>query len=122
MAWVFTYVHVGLSLALLSPAYYPDLFVGGKLTVAVGWSMMLGATAAALMYAGRGPHGGQDPHEVVRNLAILALASGVHAMLQGFLKWFAPSTWPGMMPPITLISFLLGLAAVAVYLRAKRDA
>ena len=122
MAGVFTSVHVVLSLTLLSPAYYPDFFVEGKLTAALGLSMLLGAAAAALMYAGGGPHGSHDAHAAVRNLAILALVSGVHAMLQGFAKWFAPSTWPGMMPPITLISFLLGLAAVAAALRSKQAA
>ncbi len=111
-----------LSLALLSPAYYPDFFVEGKLTAAVGVSMMLGAGTAAAMYAGSGMHGSQGTRAVVRTLAILALASGVHAMLQGFVTLFAPLTWPGMMPPITLISFLLGVAAAAFCFMPKRGA
>ncbi len=118
MAGVFTFMHVVLSLTLLSPDYYPNFFLQRKLTAAAGLSMVLGAAAAAAMTAGRRPHGAQDTGGGVRNLAILAFATGVHALLQGLVGWFAPSTWPGMMPPITLISFLLGLAAVAAALRA----
>ncbi len=119
MAGVFASTHVVLSLTLFSPAYYPNLFVQDKLTAAAGLSMMLGAVAAAAMTAGSRPHAGQNANGGGRSLAILAFAAGVHAMLQGFAGWFAPSTWPGMMPPITLISFLLGSAPVAVAWRAK---
>ena len=122
MASVFASMHVVLSLTLLSPAYYESMFVQNKLTAAAGVSMALGAGAAAAMTAGKRTQGASDPDGGVGNLAILAFAVGLHAMLQGFAGWFAPSKWPGMMPPITLISFLLGLAAVAVALSAKRTA
>ena len=122
MASVFGSMHVVLSLILLSPAYYEKFFVQGKLTAAAGSSMVLGALAAAVMAVGKGMRGDQDPGGGLRNLAILAFVVGLHAMLQGFAGWFAPSTWPGMMPPITLISFLLGLAAVAIASWPKRTA
>lgn len=120
MAGVFGTIHVVLSLTLLSPAYYEKFFSQDKLTAAAGLSMALGTVAAAMMFAGKRPHGDQHADGGVRTLTMLAFIIGLHAMLQGFAGWFAPSTWPGMMPPITLISFLLGLAAVAVALFPKR--
>jgi hypothetical protein len=122
LASVFASMHVVLSLTLLSPAYYESLFVQGKLSGAAGLSMLLGALAAAVMAVGKRMHGGQGSDGGVRTLAILAFVVGLHAMLQGFTGWFAPSKWPGMMPPITLISFLLGLAAAAMALFPKRPA
>jgi len=122
MASVFGSVHVILSLILLSPAYYERLFVQGKLTALAGLSMALGAVAAAGMLVGKRMRGDRDTGEGLRSLAILAFAIGLHAMLQGFAGWFVPSKWPGMLPPMTLISFLLGSAAMAIALRRKRTA
>jgi hypothetical protein len=121
MASLFAGVHVLLSLTLLVPAYYESFFVQGKLTAAAGVSMTLGAVAAGLMLLGKRTHD-QDAERGARNLALLALVVGLHALLQGFAGWFTPALWPGAMPPITLISFLLGLAAVAIAFRPKRSA
>lgn len=122
MASVFAGMHVLLSLTLLNPVYYATFFVQGKLTAAAGVSMMLGAVAAAAMVLGKRAPGDQDVRRRGRSLALLALVVGLHALLQGFAGWFTPWLWPGAMPPITLISFLLGLAAVAIAFRPKRSA
>lgn len=121
MASLFGIIHVFLSLILLSPAYYEKLFAQGKLTAAAGLSMALGGVAAALMFAGKRTRGDQPPDGGVKTLTILAFVIGLHSMLQGS-AWFAPSQWPGLMPPLTLIGFLLGLAAVAVALLSRRTA
>jgi hypothetical protein len=119
MAGVFAVTHVFLSLILLSPAYYESFFRENKLTVAAGFSMLLGTLAAVTMALGPGNRPGQSAVRSAKNLSALAFIVGLHAALQGFTGWFAPSKWPGMMPPITLISFLLGLAAVFVAVRKK---
>ena len=113
-ACVFAALHVGLSLSLLNPAYYPNFFLLGKLTAAAGWSMLLGVAAAVAMAVGAGAHGNQSPNARIRRPAIVASTVGLHAALQGWPGWFAPAKWPGTMPPITLIAFRLGLIAVAV--------
>jgi len=122
MASVFGAMHVMLSLILLSPVYYEKLFVQGRLTAAAGLSMVLGAVAATAMAAGRELRGEQRRDGGIGSLATAALVVGLHAMLQGFRGWLSPSQWPGMMPPLTLIAFLLGLAAVAVAVCPKRAA
>jgi DMSO/TMAO reductase YedYZ heme-binding membrane subunit len=41
----------------------------------------------------------------------LALACG-HTFTMGYAGWLDASTWPGSMPPITLLGFLVGLSAL----------
>ena len=45
----------------------------------------------------------------------LALACG-HTFAMGYKGWFDIATWPGRLPPITLLGFLAALSAVAVKL------
>jgi len=37
-----------------------------------------------------------------------------------YAGWFQPTTWPGYMVPITLLSFAAGSAALAASLRRRR--
>ena len=114
MASVFAVLHVQMTLALLSPAYYAKLFSQGKLTAAAGVAVALGAiiTVAMIVGAKTSPELGMDNRP--RSLALLAFATGTHAAIPSLTSWFEPSTWPGLMPPITLLSFLLGAAAIGI--------
>ncbi len=121
MAWAggFTSAHVLLSLALLRPEYFDKLFVDGKLTAAAGWSMLLGAAAWAATEVGARRAHQWRPAVRGELLALIALVSGLHAALPSIGGWFAPATWPGGLPPITLISFAIGLIA---WLAIRRSA
>lgn len=119
-AGVLAALHVLLSLVLLTPAYYDKFFREGKFTAAAAWSMLLGSVAAVVMVTGAKRSEGQDPKRRILKLALLALVVGLHALLQASAAWFEPSRWPGAMPPITLLSFLASLAAVALALRPER--
>jgi hypothetical protein len=83
--------------------------------------MLLGALAAVFMALGLRPRTAPGAERGPSTLPCLSLVVGFHAMLQGFPGWFTPAQWPGMLPPITLISFLLGLAAVAIAIAQKRQ-
>jgi hypothetical protein len=120
MANFFATIHIVLSLMLLSPAYYEKLFLQGKFTATASLAMMLGALIAVAMAFGGKHQENQNPTPGIQILAILAFGAGMHAMLQGWAGWFTPLKWPGMMPPITLISFGLGLAALIGALFPKR--
>jgi hypothetical protein len=107
-------MHVLVSLALLSPAYYPKLFSGGKLSALAGTALVLGAIATAALAAGAKPRPQETADEKARGLALLACAVGAHGALPGVANWLEPSTWPGFLPPITLVAFVLGVAALAI--------
>lgn len=44
--------------------------------------------------------------------------SGLHVLIMGFAGWLTPGKWPGYMPPITMISFLI--VVYILYGRARR--
>jgi hypothetical protein len=107
-------MHVLVSLALLSPAYYPKMFAGGKLSAPAGTALVLGAIATAALAAGAKPRPQQHADTKARGLALLAFALGAHGALPGVASWLEPSAWPGLMPPISLVSFVLGAAALGI--------
>lgn len=113
-------LHVILSLMLMTPAYYAKFFDAGKLTSSAGWSMLLGAAAATMMLrrgrreTGVGSMGEGDHSKRARAVAFVAILVAMHVLLQGLWGWFSPWEWAGSMPPITLISFVLGLSVLLV--------
>lgn len=107
-------VHLGLSLALLSPAYFAKFFVDGRLTATAGWSVLAGAVAAAFLH--RLTRACELSSTASRTVALLTFAVGLHAGLLGYRGWLLPQTWPGYLPPITLLSFLAGTVALAAAL------
>jgi len=113
-------VHAGLSLAILSPAYFPAFFVDGKLNWPSGVSLLIGVVAASGLYLRSRPSVSWPA--TVRSLGVVGLITGIHAGLNGYGSWLAPATWPGYMPPITLIAFAVGVAGMAAALRAGAGA
>lgn len=113
--------HALLSFALLNPHYYAKFFEGGALTFLAGLSLTIGVAATAAMDLGARRSGSWRPGQRHAALALVAFAVGVHAALPAFTGWIAPSTWPGWMPPITLLSFLLGCVAVILWARRSRS-
>lgn len=105
--------HSFISLAMLQPAYYDKFFADGKLTLLAGASLMLASLAVALLQWGKGRRGSSAPGEAALPLGLLGFISGLHAALPSVPGWFEPATWPGGMPPITLISFIVGTLALA---------
>lgn len=103
--------HTLVSLALWQPAYFDKFFAGQKVSPAGGASLMFAALAMALLHWGKGRPGSSVPSRSARWLVAIALLSGLHAGIPSLATWFRPVAWPGGMPPITLLSFLIALAA-----------
>jgi hypothetical protein len=53
-------------------------------------------------------------------LALTGFLAGLHAALPALDSWVHPNLWPGYLPPMTLLSFLLGAFASIVSLTAIR--
>jgi hypothetical protein len=111
-AGLFALAHSLLSFALFNPTYFPRLFESGKLTFAGGLSVTLGAIVMAVMELGARRGGTWQPSLRRQVLALAAFAGGVHAALPAVSTWIDVAGWPGGLPPITLISFLAGTAAL----------
>ena len=116
-------MHALMAMVLLSPANYPKFFqdsgrlnLTGELTflfgvVAYGCLLIPAITTLPYMYDALGMERWLKSQHM--GYATLAFACG-HTFTMGFVGWFGPSTWPGSLPPITLIGFLAALLALCV--------
>lgn len=122
-----TGAHIAMSFSIMSPAYYAKLYEGGRLT-AWGEGAILAGVGAAVVLAlpalGTLP-GVREALGDARWLRwqragywALALTAS-HCALLGGKGWFAPQSWPGGLPPITLLSFLMAVAPLAWRLRRR---
>jgi hypothetical protein len=122
LAWggMLALCHSLLSFALLSPIYFAKLFDNGKLTASAGLSLTLGALLLAVMDLGarRARFWGLGLRHTT--LALIAFGTGIHAALPSVSSWVEPTSWPGSLPPLTLISFLTGLVTLGVWLKRYR--
>jgi len=120
-------VHVVMSLALSWPEHYPSFYgESGRLSATAGVSVLAGALGTAgllwLFYAtSRGPRSEQRHRtSLVPGLGRTVLAfTAVHVAAIGIGGWFDLSSWPGSLPPITLLSF--AVAAVLGLLPKPRS-
>jgi len=114
--------HALLTMALLSPAYYPRIFIGsGKLTVWGELALATGLVSLALLVmpaltSFAGVRAAMEPRawKRLQSLSVTALGlTGLHVAAMGWTTWTAASaaTWPGGMPPLTLLSFAVVTAA-----------
>jgi hypothetical protein len=115
------FLHILISFALLNPAYYDKFYLNGKLTFSAGISYLLGAIATALIFnKGFSKELNNNRETKIKVLSILAFIIGSHAALQAFKGWLPASAWPGYMPPLSMISFLIGLFALVLTFVLKR--
>lgn len=114
-------LHVLASLPLLTPVYLPRLFsdpsAGTGLSLTGESSLALGVLCfgLAILVSRPRPNPSDRPrthaptglHRLVIVLAVL------HCAALGYANWIAPASWPGHLPPITLLSALIGVVALA---------
>lgn len=108
-------LHVMLSLLVLQPTYLAKLYLAdGKMQWFGELSMLTGAIATVLLlwlaYATTTrPLPDQRPGSSLLpsvGRIVLALVA-VHNLLLGASVWMNPAGWPGGLPPITLLSFVI---------------
>ncbi len=113
-------IHSLLSWPLLSPFNYPKLYSNGALGPA-GWGCLLSGIAAMALLSCPALtsfprfNTALNPSQwaLYQRLGYAALALvAFHVAVYGFGGWLTPGKWPALMPPITLISFLLAVIPV----------
>ncbi len=110
--------HVVCSLALLGPTYYPAFFGGDRLSWAGSASLVAGVVTMVMLQAGGGR---REPGAARRWMGWAAFMAGLHAACYGYSGWLTPAAWPGYMPPITLLSFAAGSAALALVISHRPE-
>ena len=118
-------IHTVLSLMLLGPGYFAKFYdtQSGLMTAAAEWSMLAGAVALALLIWQSRINGGAQGNASAQRrwlgTGVLALALA-HVGFMGWPGWWTPNTWPGGLPPITLLSAAVALLGVALGLLPRR--
>lgn len=118
-------IHAFVSLLLFSPEYYSKFFLdSGKLNLIGELSMIFGVlslwclsiTAIAslpFMYNALGVERWQRGQRL--GYVTLFLAAG-HVLFMGFSSWLKPESWPGHLPPISLVAFIAASFPVLIKL------
>ena len=125
-------VHTVLSLMLLRPVYFAKFYVhdSGMMTGLAEGAMLAGTVALVfLIWQSRITASASDPSQqreaavMRRRLGTIVLAlTLLHVALMGGPGWLAPSTWPGALPPITLVSAVVAACGVVLGLLPRRAA
>lgn len=102
----------------MNKAYYGKFFDGEKLSLSGELAVLLGVLAAGtwLAWMRARSNGAGRPWGI---LASLLLAG--HMLAMGLSGWLTPDKWPKGMPPITLICFVLAVAAAAMWVLRPRQ-
>ena len=118
-------LHFAFSLCLLNPQYYPKFFVDGRLNLSASFSILIGIVIWAIFYNEGRRSAPRDLQQNLLIIGIISLFGGLHAAIPAWRNWFDISTWPGNLPPITIISFLVGVLTFGIsakgWLKAKID-
>jgi DMSO/TMAO reductase YedYZ heme-binding membrane subunit len=125
-----TWLHSIMSLAILTPAEYPKLYSAGRLhflgelAVLCGCAGMLlllipAAVSLPAIASGISRHQWQSCQRC--GYAVLLLTA-VHVLAIGVKGWTDIAAWPGMMPPITMLSFAVAVLPLALRLHRSRRA
>ncbi|MBI4874715.1 MAG: hypothetical protein HY822_08780 [Acidobacteria bacterium] len=121
-------LHALMGAVMLSPSYYPKLYDAGELTLAGELGVLFGCMAFVLLAI---PAIASIPSvreslsagrwKTSQNVKYLVLAlAALHVTALGLKGWPKPDTWSGGMPPITLLSCIALLAALAAKILRNR--
>ena len=112
----FAYIHIVLSLAILSKVYFPKFFHTDKMNLTGELTILLGVLAAYSFW--RISNAGSD----FKQRKIFQLLSGFlltgHLVAMGFTNWLNIGKWYGGLPPISLVSVVLALMSLILFLKA----
>lgn len=113
-------LHTFFSIFILTPSYFPLFFKSGKLNLLGETMILFGASAAYLYYLVQRKYSARKPVKVLEVLLVIFISG--HLLTRGAIGWFAVGNWPGHLPPISMISFLLVALAFVVFLRTVGNA
>lgn len=116
------FVHILLSLTILSDAYYPKFFGTEKMNLTGELTMLLGVLTTCCFWR----FNTACSDFIQRRLRLVLACAFVagHLAAMGLPGWLAPGKWHGGLPPISLVSFVFAVASLVIFLKsgAKKPA
>ena len=108
-------IHSLISVALLSPLYYPRLFGWQKLNFAGELCCLFGVLAFyGLVFMRIKPEDSERKKNTYH--VIMSLLVTTHVLALGYEIWNLPHQWFGELPPISMLSFFASLCACSLSL------
>ena len=127
--FAYAFAHLIMSLAILIPSYYPAFFtVGGTLSVRGGLCLFGGVVSFIFLwvyYKSFKPNLNLDDKIIVRitskkSILYVLFFVGIHLFFLGYTGWTKFDTWPGGLPPISLISFIIFCTGFLINLMGRK--
>lgn len=101
------FIHIFLSLLIMCERLIPKFFGSQSYTLWGGLSLLAGVLASSLL-----------SYSLNKTfMFIFLLLFKMHLFFMGFQGWLKPQSWPGYMPPITLICFIIVLITDYIILK-----
>lgn len=117
-------MHGVMSMAILSPAYFKKYFRDDGTyfaNIEAGLAFgIAGAIIATYLFVAL-PNGNGSPSLRLGVGRLILVVTGVHAALLGYPTWQAYSSWPGYLPPITLLATGTAITMLAIRAIGGRD-
>ena len=123
-------IHVFISLMILSPEYYPKFYIDGMMNFKGELSMLMGVfsiycfsipaiTTIPFMQEAVGIKRWQRRQQI----GYLGLFTGfLHVLIMGYAGWLDVGSWPGYLPPITLIATIIAAIPLALKIFSRNSA
>lgn len=111
------FIHVLLSLAILSKGYFPKFYAGDMMNLTGELTLLLGALGVYCFWRLLT----FEMRPQIRKFMMAsasALVAG-HLFVMGYDGWLQVQKWNGGLPPITLLSFLLVVPSFALFMRVS---
>ncbi|MDZ7607394.1 MAG: hypothetical protein U5K79_17820 [Cyclobacteriaceae bacterium] len=121
--YVLVVMHIIISLAILNPAYFPKFFSGETMTFSAELSILAGVMAflaftipainsVSVIRLSLHP----ETWQIRQKIGYYGLlATAIHNVFMGYSGWFDVNSWPGYLPPITLLSAII--AVIPLFLK-----
>jgi len=128
-SFLLIFTHLFLSLILLNPANYQKFFMeNGSFTINAGLSMLAGVIAFIILWIYTisfqtflREDKGFIKFITSRKVILMAMAfTAAHIFFMGYQGWMTPQNWPGGLPPITLIAFVIFIITYIVNLLGRK--
>ena len=105
----FALIHILISISLLSQQYYPKFFTNDKLSLFGNLTIFFGIISVVYIL---------NKSVKIKNWLFFLMIT-LHLFFMGIKGWLLVDKWPGLMPPISLISFIITSSLFFIYLFKK---
>ena len=129
VAFMAILVHVFIALLTFgSGAYYSKFFeADGSISMIGSWSMLCGVLALVWLWLynisfktrQQGDEAFLKFLTSFSSLRIAGLLAAGHVTIMGYKGWMTPDTWPGGMPPITMVAIAAYLVCLFLNLKSR---